>query len=119
MNQGEIVLCLLFKANKQLAETVEKRMSNFNHPSPGLEVRITLYFFTLLTSGADMSSVLTRLNSLGAACIASIQAEILRMVLTDGWTENDNAIQRFFQKLDVMCVCARENNRQRKSFLIG
>ena len=94
-------------------------MRNFNYPASGLEVRIPLNFFTLLTPGADMSCVLTLLNGQGTACIASIQAEILRMILTDGWTGNNDVIQRFFQKLDVMGVCTREDNRQRKPFFIG
>lgn len=119
MNQREIVLRLLFKTNKQLAETVKKGMSDFDHPASGLEVWIALYFFALLTSGTDMGSVMTLLNGLGTACITSIQAKILRMILTGGWMGNDDAIQRFFQKSDVMCVCARENNGQRKSFFIG
>ena len=81
-------------------------MRDFDHPASGLEVRITLDFFAILASGTDMSSVLALLNGLGTACIASIQTEALGMLLTDGWTGNDDVIQRFFQKLDVVCVCA-------------
>lgn len=94
-------------------------MSDFDHPASGLEVRIALYFFALFTSGTDMGSVLTLLNGLGAASIASIQAKILWMVLTDGWTGNDDAVQRFFQELDVMRVCTREDNGQWKPFFIS
>ena len=96
MDYSKVVLCLFLKANKQLAETVEKRVSDFNHPASGLEVRVTLYFFALLTSGTNMGGILAYLNGLGAACIASIQAEILWMLLTDCWTRNDDFIQRFF-----------------------
>lgn len=32
------------------------------------------------------------------------------MVLTDIWAGNDDVIQRFFQKLDVMRVCIGEGN---------
>ena len=119
MNQSEIVLRLLFKTNKQVAETVKKEMRDFDRPASGLEVWIVLYFFALLTSGTDMGSIMTFLNGLGTACITSIQAKVLRMILTDGWTGNDDAIRCFFQKFDVMCVCARENNGRRKSFFIG
>ena len=94
MDKGEVVGRFLFKTNKQLTETVEKRVSDFNHPASGPEVRIALDFFALLTSGTDMGSILTCLNGLGAACISGIQAEILRMLLTDGWTGNHNPIQR-------------------------
>ena len=62
-------------------------MSDFDHPASGLEVRIALYFFALFASGTDMGSVLTLLNGLGAASIASIQAKIL----CDG-------IHRYFQE---------------------
>ena len=106
MDQSKVVLCLFLKANKQLAETVEKRVSDFNHPASGPEVRIALDFFALLTSGTDMGSILTCLNGLGAACISGIQAEILRMLLTDGWTGNHNPIQSCLYKFDVMCVCS-------------
>ena len=115
MDQSEIVLSFLFKANKQLAKAVKKGMSDFDHPASGLEVRIALYFFALFTSGTDMGSVLTLLNGLGAASIASIQAKIL----CDGWTGNDDAVQRFFQELDVMRVCTREDNGQWKPFFIS
>ena len=90
-------------------------MSDFDHPASGLEVRIALYFFALFASGTDMGSVLTLLNGLGAASIASIQAKIL----CDGWTGNDDAVQRFFQELDVMRVCTREDNGQWKPFFIS
>lgn len=80
-------------------------MSDFDHPASGLEVRIALYFFALLTFGTDMGSVLTLLNGLGTTGITSIQAKVLRMVLTDGWTGNDDVIQCFFQEFDVMRVC--------------
>ena len=43
MDQSKVVLCLFLKANEQFAETVEKRVSDFNHPASGLEVRVTLY----------------------------------------------------------------------------
>lgn len=105
MNQREIVLRFLFKANKQLAKTVKKGMSDFDHPASSLEVRIALDFFAFLTSGTDMGSVMMLLNGLGTACITSIQAKILRIVLTDGWPGNDDVIQCFFQEFDVMRVC--------------
>ena len=105
MDQSKVILSLLFKTNEQLAETVEKRMSDFNYPASGFEVRITFHFFALLTSGTNVGSVLVNLNRLGAACIAGTQAKILRMRLTDCRTGNDNFIQRFFQKLDIMRVC--------------
>ena len=76
-------------------------MSDFDHPASGLEVRIALYFFALFTSGTDMGSVLTLLNGLGAASIASIQAKILWMVLTDGWTGNDDAVQKGTQSWTI------------------
>ena len=96
MDESKVVLRFLLKANKQLAETVEKRVCNFNHPASGLEVRVALYFFALLTSGTNMGGILTYLNRLGTACIASIQAEILWMQLTDCWTGNNDFIQRCF-----------------------
>ena len=96
MDQSKVILSFLFKSNKQLAETVEKRMSDFDYPASGLEVRITFYFFALLTSGTNMGSVLTYLSGLSTACIASIQAKILRMQITDCWTGNDDFIQGFF-----------------------
>lgn len=65
MNEGEIILSLLFTANKQLAEAVEKGVRDLDHPASDLEVRIALYFSALLTSGADMGSVLTTLNGWG------------------------------------------------------
>lgn len=70
MNQSEIVLHRLFKVSKYLAETVEKGVDDFNHPASSLKVRITFNFFALLTSGTDMSSVLTLLNRLGY-CLCS------------------------------------------------
>ena len=94
MNQGKIVGRFLLKTNKQLTETVEKGVSDLNYPASGPEVRIALYFFSLLTSGTDMSSILTRLNELGASCTTCSQAEILRMFLTDCWTGNHQSIQR-------------------------
>ena len=106
MNQSKIVLRLFLKANEQLAETVEKRVGDFNYPASGLEIRVALYFFALLTSGTNMWGILAYLNGLGTACIASIQTEILWMLLTDRWTRNDDFIQRFFQKPDVMCICS-------------
>ena len=33
MDQSKVVLCLFLKANKQFAETVEKRVRDFNHPA--------------------------------------------------------------------------------------
>ena len=96
MDQSKVVLRLLLKANQQLAETVEKRVRNFNHPASGLEVRLTLYFFAFLTSGTNMGGILAHLNGLGTACIASIQTEILRMLLTDCRTRNNDFIQRCF-----------------------
>ena len=92
IDQSKIVMHLLLKSNEQLAETVEKRVSDFNHPTSGLEGRVALYFFALLTSGTNMGGILTCLNGLGTACIASIQAEILRMPLTDCWTRNGDFI---------------------------
>ena len=71
-------------------------MSDFNHPASGFEVRVTFYFFALLTSESNMCGVLAHLNGLGTACIASIQTKILRMRLTDCWTGNDDFIQCFF-----------------------
>ena len=106
VDQSKVVLCLFLKANEQLAETVEKRVRDFNHPASGLEVRVALYFFAILTSGTNMSGILAYFNGPGAACIASVQAEILWMLLTDSRTRNDDFIQRFFQKLDIMCVCS-------------
>ena len=96
MDQSTVVLRLLLNANEQLAETVEKRVSDFNDPASGLEVRVTLYFFALLTSGTNMGGILAYLNGPGAACIASIQAEILWMLLTDCRTRNNDFIQRCF-----------------------
>lgn len=64
MNQGEIVLSFLFKANKQLVETVKKEINGFDCPASGLEVGIALYFFAFLTSGMGMGNVLKRLNAL-------------------------------------------------------
>ena len=75
---------------------MKKRMRSFNHPASGFEVRITFYFFALLTSEANMGSALVHLNGLSTACIAGIQAKILRMRLTDCWTGNDDFIQCFF-----------------------
>ena len=69
IDQSKVDLCLFLKANEQLAETVEKRVSDFNHPASGLEVRVTLYFFAFLTSGTNMGGILAYLNGLGAACI--------------------------------------------------
>ena len=100
VNQSKVVLRLLFKANKQLGKTVKKGMSDFDYPASGLEVWIALYFFALLTSGTDMGSVMTLLNGLGTARITSIQTKILRILLTDGWTGNDDVVQRFFQELE-------------------
>lgn len=119
MDQSEIVLSFLFKANKQLAKAVKKGMSDFDHPAPGLEVRIALYFFAFFASGTDMGSVLAFLNGLGTACITSIQTKILWLAFTDSQAGNDTVIQCFFQELDVMCVCSRKDNGQRKSFFIG
>lgn len=96
MDQSKVVLRLLLKTNEQLAETIEKRVSDFNHSASGLEVRITLYFFALLTAGTDMGGILTHLNGLGTTCITSIQAKILRMLLTDCWTRNNDFVQRCF-----------------------
>lgn len=96
MDQSKIVLCLFLKADEQFAETVEKRMRNFDYPAFGLEVRVTLYFFALLTSGTNMGGVLAYLNRLGTACITSIQAKILWMLFTDRWTSNNDFIQRCF-----------------------
>ena len=94
MDQGKVVGRFLLKTNKQLTETVEKGVSDFNHPASGPEVRIALYFFALLTPVTDMGSILTCLNGLGAAWISGIQAEILRMLLTDRRTGNHNPIRR-------------------------
>lgn len=96
MDQSKVVLCLLLKANEQFAETVEKRVDDFNHPAFGLEVRVTLYFFAFLTSGANMGDILVCFDRLGTACITSIQAKILRMLFTDRWTRNNDFIQRCF-----------------------
>ena len=92
MNQSKIVILLLLKSNEQFTETVEKRVSDFNHPASGLEVGVALYFSALLTSGTNMGGILAHLNGLGTACIASIQAEIFRMPLTDCRTRNSDFI---------------------------
>lgn len=94
-------------------------MSDFDHPASSPEFRIALYFFAFFTSGTDMGSVLTLFNGLGTACIAGIQAKILGMLLTDGWTGNDDVVQCCFQEFDVMRVCTREDNRQWKPFFIS
>lgn len=65
VDQREVVLSLLFKAD-------EKRVGDFNYPTSGLEVRITLYFFALLAFGTDMSRILACLNGKGTSCITSI-----------------------------------------------
>lgn len=96
VDQGKVDLRFLLKANEQLAKTVEKRVRDFNYPASGFEVWVTLYFFALLTSGTDMGGILTCLNGLSTACIASIQAEILWMLLTNCRTRNNDFIQRCF-----------------------
>lgn len=106
VKQRKIVLRLLFKADEQLTEMVEKRVRDFNHPASGFEIGIMLDFIALFTSGANMGNILTPFNGLGAACISSIQAEILRMFLADSWTGNDDVIRRLFQKLDIVRICA-------------
>src|SRR6266700_6910722 len=95
MKKCQIVLALFLPADKKAAGAIEPGMGSLYHPPPGTMTRDEKLFLLLLPATTDMRDVLMGLDLVPTIriVIASIQAEMVRLLRRGIRPSNDDAVQ--------------------------
>ena len=117
MEESQVVARFLFPAHEKTARTVEPGMRSLHHPSPCAITRNNGFLSLFLPTTADMFQI--------AACshqktherivIASIQTQMLRVLLAGCRTSDDDPIHRGTKQLAVVSVGSINEDRQRNA----
>lgn len=97
MNEGKIVVSLLFIAHEKFSKTVHVRMKQLDDPSARLKVWVLFLLFFLFPSRNNVGLIMTIGDGFLLSCIASIKAKILGMFFCYFWASNHYIIERVFQ----------------------
>ena len=109
---------LLFIADQEFAESIEKRVRNLNDPVMCPEVWLAFQHLLLLTSGPDIWSITALYHRVSTTSMACVQAQVLRRLRICFWAQHYHMVQCFLQQFDVVGIRSRNNDCQRESLFI-